>query len=551
MAAPCPPWLKEAWCMWLGPEKIWECYGPTEATACTVIRGDEWMARYKLDGLNLVGRPLYGDIKILDPDTKEEVPPGTLGEVWMRHDERRMTYYYRGAETSIDLAGYETVGDIGMLDEDGYVHLGDRQKDMVLIAGANVYPAEVEAVLEESPSVKSAVVVGVPDDDLGNVLHAVIYTGSEKIDIEQLTAFVKTRLSGNKVPRGYTFADAHVRGEDGKARRSEIAKTVQAQLDAKLPGKQNGGALVAQSASAGAQRLEFHGRVAIVTGAGNGLGREYALLLGSRGAKVVVNDLGTGLKGVGSSSSLADETVDLIRREGGEAVANYDSVTDGEKIVKTALDTYGRVDILVNNAGILRDVSFRKMADDDWDKVYQVHLKGAYSVTHAAWPHMEKNEFGRIVNITSSTGLYGSFGQANYAAMKSAALGLTFTLALEGQKRNIHANAIAPLAASRMMESVRSKEELKALPLKSVPNLVAYLCHERCECTGGVFELGGHWISRLGWRRSKGARFPAGFTPEDVAARFEEISDFREGAEYPDEADSGEAHSMQAPMARL
>merc|ERR1712100_187744 len=127
--------------------------------------------------------------------------------------------------------------------------------------------------------------------------------------------------------------------------------------------------------------------------------------------------------------------------------------------------------------------------------------------------------------------------------MKSAALGLTFTLALEGKKRNIHANAIAPLAASRMMETVRSKEELGKLPLKTVPNLVAYLCHERCECTGGVFELGGHWISRLGWRRSRGARFPTGFTPEDVAARFEEISDFGEGAEYPDEADSGEARS--------
>mmetsp|Transcript_113389 Transcript_113389/g.241987 ORF Transcript_113389/g.241987 Transcript_113389/m.241987 type:complete len:192 (+) Transcript_113389:423-998(+) len=191
------------------------------------------------------------------------------------------------------------------------------------------------------------------------------------------------------------------------------------------------------------------------------------------------------------------------------------------------------------------------MTDEDWDKVYQVHLKGAYSVTHAAWPHMEKNQYGRIVNITSSTGLYGSFGQANYAAMKSAVLGLTFTLALEGKKRNIQANAIAPLAASRMMETVRSQDELRALPMPNMANLVAYLCHERCECSGGVFELGGHWISRLGWRRSRGARFPAGFTLEDVAERFQEISDFSEGAEYPADADSGEVHSMKAPISKL
>lgn len=275
------------------------------------------------------------------------------------------------------------------------------------------------------------------------------------------------------------------------------------------------------------------------------------MLLAARGAKVVVNDLGSSLNGQGASSSLADNTVDCIKRAGGTAVANYDSVTEGEKIVKTAIDSFGRVDIVVNNAGILRDVSFRKMKDEDWDKVYQVHLKGAFSVTKAAWTHMEKNEYGRIVYVSSSTGLYGSFGQANYAAMKSAVLGLTYTLALEGKKRNIKVNAIAPLGASRMMETVRSKGELQALPLQSVAKFVAYLCHERCDSTGGVFELGGHWISRLGWRRSQGARFQAGFTLEDVARRFEEVSDFSQGTEYPVDADSGEVHSIQAPLAKL
>eukprot|EP00930_Biecheleria_cincta_P015652 TRINITY_DN12986_c0_g1_i1.p1 TRINITY_DN12986_c0_g1~~TRINITY_DN12986_c0_g1_i1.p1 ORF type:complete len:847 (+),score=134.20 TRINITY_DN12986_c0_g1_i1:70-2610(+) len=553
MAAPCPPWLKEAWCRWLGGEKIYECYGPTEATALTVIRGDEWLSRPKLSGFNLVGKPLYGELMILDPETKQELPPGTMGEVWMRHSERRPTYYYIGAEGRGDQSiDWETVGDIGLLDEDGYCHLGDRKKDMILIGGANVYPAEIEAELEAHPAVKSAVVIGVPDDDLGNILHAVVYTGQDQTTPEELTGFLKGRLARSKVPTGFTFTDQHLRGEDGKVRRSEVAAKIIEDRSAGREGS-SGKALTPVSTSAVSSRapLEFTGKVAIVTGAGNGLGKEYAMLLAARGAKVVVNDLGSGLNGQGASTSSADDTVEAIRQAGGTAFANYDSVTEGEKIVRTAIDQFGRVDIVVNNAGILRDVSFRKMKDDDWEKVYQVHLKGTYSVSHAAWPHMEKNNFGRIVNITSSTGLYGSFGQANYAAMKSAILGFTFTLALEGKKRNIKANSIAPLAASRMMETVRSKEELQAIPLRSMANLVAYLCHDSCDSTGGVFELGGHWISRLGWRRSRGVRFPAGFSLEDVAERFQEISDFSEGAEYPTDADSGEIHSMKPPESKL
>lgn len=297
--------------------------------------------------------------------------------------------------------------------------------------------------------------------------------------------------------------------------------------------------------------LRFDGKVALVTGAGNGLGREYAKLLAARGAKVVVNDLGSSMGGEGSSSSAADHVVEEIRAAGGEAVANYDSVTEGPKVVAAAVAAFGRIDIVVNNAGVLRDVSFRRMTEKDWDVVYQVHLKGMFSVTHAAWPHMEKQQYGRIVNITSSTGLYGSFGQANYAAMKAAALGFTFTLALEGKKRNIRANVIAPLAASRMMESVRSEEELKGIPLNTVPNMVAFLGHDSCEASGAVFELGGHWVSRLGWRRTRGARFHEGFGPEDVAEKFGEISDFSEGAEYPADGDGSEAHSMLPPVSKL
>jgi len=297
--------------------------------------------------------------------------------------------------------------------------------------------------------------------------------------------------------------------------------------------------------------MEFNGRVAIVTGAGNGLGQEYAKALAARGAKVVVNDLGSSLTGQGASSSAADVTVEAIKSAGGEAVANYDSVIEGDKIVKAAIEHFGRVDIVINNAGVLRDVSFRKMKDEDWDIVYKVHLKGAYSVTHAAWPHMEKQQYGRIVFITSSTGLYGSFGQANYAAMKSAVLGLNFTLAIEGAKRNIKSNAIAPLAASRMMEAVRTKEELAQIPLNTIPNLVTYLCHESCLATGKIFELGGHWVSTLGWRRSKGVRFMSGFTADDVASQFAKITDFTDDPDYPLDADSGEAHSIKPPAAKL
>lgn len=230
MAAPCPPWLKAAWCHWLGPEKVWECYGPTEAMVATLMRGDEWLRTPKAAGLNLVGRPTYGEIRILDPETKEVLPPGTVGEVWMRHHERRITYYYRGFQANE--AGWETVGDMGMLDEKGYVHLGDRKKDTVQIDGTNVYPAEVEAALEEHPTVKSAVVVGVQDDGLGSALHAVVHTGCETVSPEDLRSFLSDRLATAKVPKGFHFSERHVRGEDGKARRSQLGSWVASELAA-------------------------------------------------------------------------------------------------------------------------------------------------------------------------------------------------------------------------------------------------------------------------------------------------------------------------------
>ncbi|MBC7975991.1 MAG: SDR family NAD(P)-dependent oxidoreductase, partial [Myxococcales bacterium] len=180
-----------------------------------------------------------------------------------------------------------------------------------------------------------------------------------------------------------------------------------------------------------ADELRFDGKVVVITGAGAGLGRSHALLFAKRGAKVVVNDLGGTHTGAGKSSAAADKVVAEIKEAGGNAVANYDSVEDGDKIIKTAVDAFGRVDVVINNAGILRDTTFHKMTKDDWDLIYKVHLLGAFRVTHAAWPLMREQGYGRILFTTSAAGLYGNFGQANYSAAKLALVGLTQTLALE------------------------------------------------------------------------------------------------------------------------
>lgn len=188
--------------------------------------------------------------------------------------------------------------------------------------------------------------------------------------------------------------------------------------------------------------------------------------------------------------------VEEIKKAGGQAVANYDSVTDGEKIIKTAIDTWGRIDILVNNAGVLRDVSFAKIKDQDWDLIYDVHLKGSYKTSKAAWEHMKEQKYGRIIMVTSAAGLYGNFGQTNYSAMKLALVGFASTLAKEGAKLGIKVNTIAPLAGSRMTETIMPPELVKALKPEFVVPLVAYLCHESTQESGGVFEVGAGWVSK-------------------------------------------------------
>lgn len=282
-----------------------------------------------------------------------------------------------------------------------------------------------------------------------------------------------------------------------------------------------------------AEDLRYDGKVVVITGAGGGLGKAYALEFAARGAKVVVNDLGGSHSGSGASSKAADLVVEEIKKMGGEAAANYNSVEDGDKIIETAIQNFGRVDILINNAGILRDVSFAKMKDQDWDLISAVHLRGVYKCTQAAWPHMVKNKFGRIINITSAAGVYGNFGQVNYSTAKSGILGFTKSCALEGQKRGILSNAICPIAASRMTETVMPKDMLEKLSPDAVVPLAVFLCHESSDVNGETIEAGGGWFAKIRVQRAKGAFIDGKFKGEDVKANWSKIVDFSEGAEFP------------------
>ena len=275
--------------------------------------------------------------------------------------------------------------------------------------------------------------------------------------------------------------------------------------------------------------LRFDGKVVVITGAGAGLGRSHALFFGKRGAKVVVNDLGGTSTGGGKSSAAADKVVEEIKAAGGTAAANYDSVEDGDKIIKTAIDSFGRIDVLINNAGILRDVSFKKMTKDDWDLIFRVHVNGAFRCSHAAWPHMQEQGYGRILFTASAAGIYGNFGQANYSAAKLALVGLSNTLAIEGEKKNVRVNTIAPIAASRLTETILPKDVLENLKPEYVTPLVAWLAHEDCKENGGLYEVGGGYFGKLRWERTEGKLFKLGrdISPEAVRNAWEDVTDWK------------------------
>jgi len=274
-------------------------------------------------------------------------------------------------------------------------------------------------------------------------------------------------------------------------------------------------------------QVSFENRTVIVTGAGNGLGKAYALDLGSRGAKVVVNDLGGAVDGSGSGSTPADEVVNEIITNGGEAVANYDSVATkegGQSIVQTAIDNFGTVDAVINNAGILRDKSFAKMEEDDLNAIIDVHLKGTFFVCQPAFIQMKEQGYGRFVNVSSPSGLFGNFGQLNYGAAKMGIVGLTNVLAIEGAKYNIKANVIAPNAATRMTEELFGEDMSKLLTVDNITPLVVYLASEQCEITHEIFSAGGGRFARIGISTDVGYFNPAA-KAEDIFDNIDEIRD--------------------------
>ena len=277
-----------------------------------------------------------------------------------------------------------------------------------------------------------------------------------------------------------------------------------------------------------ANAIDFTDRVAIITGSGGGLGRAYALALAERGARVVVNDLGGDVHGQGGTASPAQQVVDEITAAGGEAIVDGHDITDRsavDSLVSSVIDTWGRIDILINNAGILRDKSFAKMSDEDFRKVLEVHLMGSVNCTKAVWPHMAEAGYGRILMTSSSSGIYGNFGQTNYGAAKSGLVGLMNSLAIEGAKKNIKVNAIAPTAATRMTEDLLPQQVLDIMGPETIAPGAMFMVSDDAP-TKTILGAGAGVFAVSQMVESRGVYLPEGArTPEIVAERWNEIAD--------------------------
>lgn len=285
------------------------------------------------------------------------------------------------------------------------------------------------------------------------------------------------------------------------------------------------------------EEVRFDHKVAIVTGAGGGLGKAYARLLAKRGAKVIVNDLGGTFDGSGSDSTAAQQVVDEIKAAGGEAVANHDSVAEWEsarKIINMALDFYGRLDILINNAGILRDKSLLKMEIEDYRKIMAVHLDGTFFCTKAAFAQMKEQAYGRIVSTASSAGLYGNFGQTNYGAAKMGIAGLMNSVAQEGERHNIKANTIVPTAGTRLTFTVMPEDVIGKVKPDYVAPIVAWLCSDICGVSGKMFSAGGGYFSRAAIVEGNGVVLDVKkeITIEMIAEKIDQIMNLEGASEH-------------------
>jgi NAD(P)-dependent dehydrogenase (short-subunit alcohol dehydrogenase family) len=297
-----------------------------------------------------------------------------------------------------------------------------------------------------------------------------------------------------------------------------------------------------------ADEVRFDDRVAVITGAGGGLGRAHALLLASRGAKVVVNDLGGAMDGTGGDATPAQKVCDEIKAAGGEAVPNYNSVADwdgAQGIVKTAIDSFGKIDILINNAGILRDKSMLKMTTEDWDLIMAVHLSGTFYCTKAALPLMREANYGRILSTSSAAGIYGNFGQTNYGAAKMGIAGMMLSVRLEGAKYNITANTLVPVAGTRLTATVMPPQVVDQLKPEFVSPIAAYAVSEQCTLSGQIFVAGAGYFSRAAIVEGPGVFFDdaAAVSPDDIAGKINDIVNLTGAVEY-DSATAQTGHSL-------
>lgn len=277
--------------------------------------------------------------------------------------------------------------------------------------------------------------------------------------------------------------------------------------------------------------IRYDDKTIIITGGAGGLGRAFARLLGGRGANLVINDLGSSVTGEGGDASAAETFVEELKSEGINAVANHDTVSTGEgaaAIVKAGVDAFGSVHGVINNAGILRDVSFSKMTEEDWDAVHEVHMRGAFCMSKAVWEIFREQNYGRLVMVSSHAGLFGNFGQANYSAAKMGLVGLGQTLAQEGAKYQIRCNMIAPLGASRMTETILPPEILAKLKPEHIAQLIGFLCSEECQANGDVFEVGNGRVFRLKWQRSAGVKAGDDLSPEALRDNWASLTDQQE-----------------------